>query len=57
MSGATAANLSIDVLVAAYIVYRQVTTHRLRENYRLPLILGIIGIAGVRLVPQRASAR
>lgn len=44
MSGGTSASLSISILIAAYVVYRQVTTQRLQENYRLPLILGILGI-------------
>ena len=44
MSGATSASLALSILVAAYVIYRQVTTQRLQENYRLPLILGIIGV-------------
>jgi hypothetical protein len=44
MSSAAAANIAIGVLVLAYVLYRQVTTQRLRENYRLPLILAVIGV-------------
>jgi hypothetical protein len=44
MSSAAGANIAIGVLVLALVLYRQLTTQRLRENYRLPLILAIIGI-------------
>src|SRR5487761_1500870 len=44
MSSAAAADIAIGVLVLAFVLYRQLTTQRLRENYRLPLILGVIGI-------------
>jgi hypothetical protein len=44
MSGANVTDLVIGVAVLALVLYRQLTTQRLRENYRLPLILGIIGI-------------
>ena len=44
MSSAAAANIAIGVLVLAFVLYRQLTTQRLRENYRLPLILAIVGI-------------
>jgi hypothetical protein len=44
MSSAAGANVAIGVLVLAFVLYRQVTTQRLRENYRLPLLLAIIGI-------------
>lgn len=44
MSSAAATNIAIGVLVLAFVLYRQLTTRRLQENYRLPLILAIIGI-------------
>ena len=44
MSSATGVNIAIGVLVLALVLYRQLTTQRLRENYRLPLILAIVGI-------------
>ena len=44
MSSAAGANIAIGVLVLALVLYRQLTTQRLRENYRLPVILAIIGV-------------
>jgi hypothetical protein len=44
MSSAAVADIAIGILVLALVLYRQLTTQRLRENYRLPLILAIIGI-------------
>jgi len=44
MSSAAVTNIAIGVLVLAFVLYRQLTVQRLRENYRLPLILAIIGI-------------
>jgi hypothetical protein len=44
MNGADGVSLAIGVLVLALVLYRQLTTQRLRENYRLPLILGVIGL-------------
>jgi len=43
MSGAAATNLIIGVLVLAVFLSRQLTVRRLRENYRLMVILAIIG--------------
>jgi uncharacterized membrane protein YhaH (DUF805 family) len=44
VSGANGASLAIGVLVLALVVYRQLITRRLRESYRLSVILAIIGI-------------
>jgi hypothetical protein len=44
MSSANVANLVIGVLVLALVLYRQLITRRLRENYRLSLILAVIGV-------------
>ncbi len=44
MTGADITNLVIGVVVLVWVVSRQLTTRRLRENYRLPIILGVIGI-------------
>lgn len=37
-------NLVIGLLVLVLVVVRQLTVRRLNENYRLPLILAIIGV-------------
>ena len=44
MTGATITNLIIGVVVLVWVVSRQLTTRRLRENYRLAVILAVIGI-------------
>ena len=44
MSGANVTDLVIGVAVLALVLYRQLTTQRLRENYRLPLILAVVGL-------------
>lgn len=44
MSSAAGANIAVGVLVLAFVLYRQLTTQRLRENYRLPLLLAVLGI-------------
>jgi hypothetical protein len=44
MSNADVANLIIGLVVAALVVWRQLIPRRLRENYRLSLILLVIGI-------------
>ena len=44
MSGAALTNLIIGVVVLAFFVSRQLTVRRLRENYRLMIILAIIGV-------------
>jgi hypothetical protein len=44
MSGADITNLVIGVVVLALFLSLQLATRQLRENYRLPLILAVIGI-------------
>ena len=44
MSGANLTNLVVGILVLALFLYRQLVTRRLSENYRLSVILAIIGI-------------
>lgn len=44
MSGANETNLIIGLLVIVLVLYRQLATRRLRENYRLAIILAVIGI-------------
>jgi energy-coupling factor transporter transmembrane protein EcfT len=44
MSSGTLISIVIGVLVLAVVVVRQLSVRRLRENYRLSIILGIIGI-------------
>ena len=44
MTGATITNLIIGVAVLAWVVSRQLTTRRLRENYRLAIILAVVGV-------------
>ncbi|HVT68657.1 MAG TPA: hypothetical protein VHF26_12965 [Trebonia sp.] len=44
MSGANAVSLVIGVLVLILVLYRQLATRRLAENYRLSVVLAVIGI-------------
>jgi hypothetical protein len=44
MSSATSVNLIIGLAVLALLLSRQLTTRPLSENYRLPVIFGIIGV-------------
>jgi uncharacterized membrane protein YhaH (DUF805 family) len=44
MSGANEANLIIGILVILLVLYRQLAVRRLRENYRLSVILAVIGV-------------
>jgi hypothetical protein len=44
MSSASVTSLAIGLIVLGLLIVRQVTTRRLRENYRLFLILGVIGV-------------
>jgi hypothetical protein len=44
MSSASITSLVIGVAILAALVVRQLRTRRLRENYRLMIILGIIGL-------------
>src|ERR1700677_682300 len=44
MSGANVTDLVIGIAVLALLLYRQLVTRRLSENYRLSLILAVIGI-------------
>lgn len=44
MSGANGISLAIGVLVLILVLYRQLATRRLAENYRLSVILAVIGI-------------
>jgi hypothetical protein len=47
MSSADAANLVIGVLVLACVLCRQLITRRLSENYRLSVILAIVGVLAI----------
>jgi hypothetical protein len=44
MSGSNEANLVIGILVVALVLYRQLAVRRLRENYRVAIILAVIGV-------------
>ncbi|HEY6789411.1 MAG TPA: hypothetical protein VI365_19090 [Trebonia sp.] len=44
MSQASLTTLVIGIVVLALLIVRQVTTRRLRENYRLMIILAVIGV-------------
>jgi uncharacterized membrane protein YhaH (DUF805 family) len=44
MSGANLTTLVIGILVLVLLLSRQLATRRLRENYRLSLILALVGI-------------
>lgn len=44
MSGANETNLIIGILVIALVLYRQLVTRRLRESYRISVILAAIGV-------------
>jgi hypothetical protein len=44
MSGANVTSLIIGIAVLAFVLARQLMTRRLSENYRLSLILAIIGV-------------
>jgi hypothetical protein len=44
MSGANITDLLIGIAVLALLLYRQLVARRLSENYRLSLILAVIGI-------------
>ncbi|HEX3958236.1 MAG TPA: hypothetical protein VHZ03_16645 [Trebonia sp.] len=44
MSQASITTLVIGIVVLALLIVRQVTTRRLRENYRLMVILAVIGV-------------
>src|ERR1700761_8175551 len=44
MSSATIVNLIIRLAVLVLLLSRQLTTRPLSENYRLPVILGVIGL-------------
>ena len=44
MSSATIVNLIIGLAVLVLLLSRQLTTRPLSENYRLPVILGVIGL-------------
>ena len=43
MSGSSVTSLVIGLLVLAWVLYRQLMTRRLSDNYRLSIILAIIG--------------
>lgn len=45
MSSANAANLVIGAAVLALMLYRQLITRKLGENYRLSVVLAVIGVA------------
>ena len=44
MSGSSVTSLVIGLLVLAWVLYRQLMTRRLSDNYRLSIILAIIGV-------------
>jgi hypothetical protein len=44
MSSGTLTSLVIGVIVLALVIVRQLSPRRLRENYRLSIILGVIGL-------------
>jgi hypothetical protein len=44
MSGGALTNLAIGLVVLVLLVSRQLTTRRLRENYRILIILAVIGV-------------
>jgi len=44
MSQASITTLVIGVVILALLIVRQLTTRRLRENYRLMIILAVIGV-------------
>lgn len=44
MSSAGVADLVIGIAVLALVIYRQLAVRRVRENYRLVLILAVIGV-------------
>ncbi|HXC85570.1 MAG TPA: hypothetical protein VNV62_27375 [Trebonia sp.] len=44
MSGAALTNLLIGVVVLVFVVTRQLSVRRLRENYRLMVVLAIVGV-------------
>jgi hypothetical protein len=44
MSSGTLTSLVIGLIVLALLIFRQLSTRRLRENYRLSVILGVVGI-------------
>jgi hypothetical protein len=44
MSSSTGISLVIGIFALVVLVVRQLSTRRLRENYTLPLILGVIGV-------------
>ena len=44
MSGANLTNLIVGVVVLVLFLSLQLATRRLSESYRLPIILGVIGI-------------
>ena len=44
MTSGSVASLAVGVLVLGLLITRQVTTRRLRENYRVVLILAVIGV-------------
>jgi hypothetical protein len=44
MTSGTLTSLVLDLVIVAFFVVRQLSTRPLRDNFRLPLILGIIGL-------------
>jgi hypothetical protein len=44
MSGANVSSLVIGLVVLAWVLYRQLMTRRLSQNYRLSIILAVIGV-------------
>jgi hypothetical protein len=44
MSSGTVISLVIGIVFLALLIVRQLSTRRLRENYRVPLIIAIIGV-------------
>src|ERR1700689_3874183 len=44
VEGMTTINLVVGILVLAFVIYRQLIARPVRDNFRLPLLLGIIGL-------------
>jgi hypothetical protein len=47
VSASDTANILIGILVLGFVLYRQMQPRRIRDNVRLPVILGIIGVVEV----------
>jgi hypothetical protein len=52
----TTTNLVVGILVLAFVIYRQLIARPVRDNFRLPLLLGIIGLIAAQRVILQARA-